>query len=285
MRRLSSVVPVVCLLAGSVLAADFTWTGNAYVSGNEATRYWNLTGNWNPSGLPAAGQSGLVNISNKYAVANADLAGSPAIEVATGGMVVHNNGATLSTPVTLSGGTWHMCPALTTYPWGPDRTLNASLTVTAPSYMKGGRGNTMYINGALTGSSLLTFQATDNYQTDGPDWVFTVANSTFSGGVVIDTGNYGTVWANASRALGTGDITVRSTGTLRFGANQDYSGATRTPVIYLEGGSTATADSLNSATFPFNIVVQMPAALSRLGFPWAGPATTSTAARSRSTGR
>ena len=87
MKRLSLSVLAVCLLAGSVHAADFTWDGGAYVSGTESTRYWSLTGNWNPDGMPAAGQSGLVNISNKYAVANGDLAGSPAIEVATGGMV------------------------------------------------------------------------------------------------------------------------------------------------------------------------------------------------------
>ena len=257
MKRFTATALVVaCLSVCTVRAADFTWDGGAYVSGTESTRYWNLTGNWNPDGAPAAGQSGLVNISNKYAVANADLAGSPAIEVATGGMVVHNNGVTLTTPVTLSGGTWHMCPALTTYPWGPDRVLNAGLTVTAPSFLKGGRGNLMRINGALSGSSLLTLQATDNYLTDGPEWVFTVANSTFSGGILIEASNYPMVWANASQALGTGDFTVRSTGTLIFGANQNYTGAARTPVLYLEGGATGMTDHLASATLPFNVVVQ-----------------------------
>ena len=264
-------MPFACFgLHGS--AADFTWDGGAYVSGTESTRYWNLTGNWNPDGVPAAGQSGLVNISNKYAVANADLAGSPAIEVATGGMVVHNNGVTLTTPVTLSGGTWHMCPALTTYPWGPDRVLNAGLTVTAPSFLKGGRGNLMQINGALSGSSLLTLQATDNYLTDGPEWVFTVANSTFSGGILIDASNYPIVWANASQALGTGDFTVRSTGTLIFGANQNYTGAARTPVLYLEGGATGMTDHLASATIPFNVVVQSRAATLGAG-TWADNCT------------
>jgi hypothetical protein len=256
MSRLSLTALIVCLLVASTHAADFTWTGGAYVTNNEATRYWNLPANWSPSGLPAAGQMGLVNISNKYAVANADLAGSPAIQVATGGMVVHNNGATLTTPVTLSGGTWHMCPDLTTYPWGPDRTLNASLAVTAPSFLKGGRGNNMRLNGALSGSALLTFQSTDSYQGDGAEWYFSVANSTFSGGVLIAAGNYPIVWANASQALGTGDITIGSTGKLVFGANQNYTGAARTPVLYLEGGATAMTDHLAGATVPFNVVVQ-----------------------------
>ena len=149
-----------------------------------------------------------------------------------------------------------MCPALTTYPWGPDRVLNAGLTVTAPSFVKGGRGNLMRINGVLGGGRLLTFQSTDNYLGDGPDWVFSVANSVFSGGILIDASNYPVVWANASQALGTGDFTVRSTGTLIFGANQNYTGAARTPVLYLEGGATGMTDHLASATIPFNVVVQ-----------------------------
>ncbi len=244
------------LCAGNASAVDYTWTGGAYVSGNEATRYWDLAGNWSPSGVPGAGQSAVVNIAGAYAVVDADLAGSPAIEVSAGGMVGHKNGVTLTTPVTLSGGTWHLCPNLNYYGWGPDRVLNAALTVTAPSFMKGGRGNNMRVNGALSGGGLLTFQGTDQYLGDGPDWSFYVANSTFSGGMVIDTGNYPVVWAMASQALGTGDITVRSTGTLFFGANQDYSGALRTPVLYLEGGATGMSDHFANGTIPFNVVVQ-----------------------------
>ena len=102
----------------------------------------------------------------------------------------------------------------------------------------------------------MTLRGTDSYLGDGPDWTISSSNNAFSGGILVDSGNNPNLWANASRALGTGDITVRSTGTLIFGANQDYSGASRTPVLYLEGGSTGMADHLSGATIPFSVVVQ-----------------------------
>ncbi|HUW83662.1 MAG TPA: dockerin type I domain-containing protein [Phycisphaerae bacterium] len=251
----ASVVMVACLLAGGAAAADFTWDGGAYVSGDEATRNWDLAANWAPDGVPASGQTGLVNMSSLYARANADLTGSPSIEVATGGLVAHVNGVTVTTAVTLSGGTWHTCPNLSGYPWGPDRVLNADLVVTDPSFMKGGRGNNLAINGLLQGSALLTFEASDSYQGDGPEWFFYHADSTHSAGLMIESGNNPVVWAMASQALGTGDITVRSTGTVGFGANQDYSGAARTPVIYLEGSQVMLQDYLSGATIPMDIIV------------------------------
>lgn len=254
MKRLASILSILCLLACTAVAADFTWDGGAYTSG-EATKNWDLPGNWDPDGIPAAGQTALVASNSPYAVANVDLAGSPAIEVAAGGQVVHKAGVALTTPVTLSGGTWSIGPN-TSYAWGSDRVLNAPLVVTADSKMTGVRGTLLRVNGALSGTGLLTFQSTDYYQGDGPDWVFTVPSSTFSGGILIAANNLPCIWANANQALGTGDITVRTTGVLGFGASQDYSDAARTPVVYLEGGSIAMPDGATNVTIPFDIVVQ-----------------------------
>jgi hypothetical protein len=272
-RILTIVLVTACLWACTVRAADFTWDGGAY-TGTEATKNWDLAGNWNPDGTPAAGHIALVASSSPYAVANVDLAGSPAVEVATGGQVVQKNGVTLTTPVTLSGGTWSTGPN-TNYAWGPDRVLNAPLTVTADSKMTGARGNVLRVNGALSGSGLLTFQGADSYQGDGPDWMLSVADSTFSGGVLLAANNYPVVWASANQALGTGDITIRATGLVRFGASQNYAGAARTPVLYLEGGTTGTSDHLANAMIPFDVVVQAAGGTLGTGAPnyWSNNAT------------
>ncbi len=250
-------VTCLCMVANTVSAADSLWDGGAF-TGSEATKSWDLPANWDPDGTPAAGQFALIAIGSPYAVASADLAGAPAVEVAIGGLVAHKNGVTLTSPLTLSGGTWHLCPDLNYYGWGPDRALAAGLMVTAPSYMKGGRGNTMRIDGPLAGAALLTFQGTDSYLGDGPDWVFRAADSTFSGGILIEANNSPVVRAAASGALGTGDITVRATGKLVFAATQDYTGAARTPVLRLEGGATGMSDHLAGAVIPFDVVVESP---------------------------
>ncbi len=229
--------------SATTLSQTCTWTGSV-------SQLWSVAGNWNPAVVPGAGMIGLINVSSPYPITDADLAGAPSIQVATGGLVSHKGGITLTTPVTLSGGTWRLTDSWT------GSTLNASLTVTTPSTMDGVRGTSLGISGALAGTALLTFRGTDNYLGDGPDWTISSSNNTFSGGILIDSGNNPNLWANASRALGTGDITVRSTGTLIFGANQDYSGASRTPVLYLESGATSMSDHLNGVAIPFNVVVQ-----------------------------
>jgi hypothetical protein len=74
MKRLPLAMLTVCLLAGSIRAADFTWDGGAYVSGTESTRYWNLTGNWNPGGLPGDGNyNPACNFNHDHSVDTVDL--------------------------------------------------------------------------------------------------------------------------------------------------------------------------------------------------------------------
>jgi hypothetical protein len=220
-----------------------TWTGST-------SQNWSVAGNWNPATVPGAGMIGLVNIASPYAITDANLAGSPTIQVASGGLVAHKGNVTLTTPVTLAGGTWRLGDA-----WAGS-TLNASLTVTAASVLDGVRGTSLGISGALGGTAPLTFRSTDQYLTDGADWTISSSNNPLTGDILIDSGNYPTVTAGASRALGTGDFTVRSTGRLVFGANQDYSGASRTPMLFLEGGTTGMTDHLAGASIPFNVVVQ-----------------------------
>ena len=252
---------LVCAVVCNVQAADFVWDGGAYAN-TEPSRNWTLPGNWNPDGQPAAGQSALVNISVPYAVANADLPGTP-VEVAAGGLVVHANSVTISSPITLSGGTWSV-GVDGNYFWNENHTLNGPVAITAASKMTGVRGNRLYINGALSGNGQITFESTDSHNgIIGTTWHLNAADSAFSGPIVVAANNGSIVTANASRALGTGDITVRSGSSLRIGNDQDYSGATRTPTVYLEGGQLITGDDLypvgrelQNATIPFAIVVQ-----------------------------
>ncbi len=244
---------MLCCIPALAGAADVNWDAGAYVSGSDSSRHWDLPGNWDPDGVPGAGQTALIGAADTYARANADLPGSPAIEVTTGGLLVQSAGVNLSMPLTLSGGTLHL-GASSADNWGADRVLNGSLTVAAPSFLKGRREQAMRINGVLAGDALLTFAGSDSYQGNGPDWLLYGADSLFAGGMLLESTHYPQVRAMANRVLGTGDITIRANATLAFSASQDYSGAARTPILYLEDGRVEITG--NNITLPFDTVVQ-----------------------------
>ena len=74
--------------------------------------------------------------------------------------------------------------------------------MTAASVLDGVRGTSLAISGALAGTALLTFRSTDQLPDDGADWTISSSNNLFSGGILIDSGNYPIVYANGSQGPG-----------------------------------------------------------------------------------
>jgi autotransporter-associated beta strand protein len=207
----------------SLPTTAWTWTGST--NGG-----WNTVGNWSPSGVPAS------NVDNKLTFAatpNAAmtnniagvltinslnfLSGSPLYSLTGNGLNFQTNGSgALPQIVTNSANSITL---------GAPLTLTNSLTVS-------GSGN-LSISGAVGGTGGLTNSGIGTV-------ILGNAGNTFSGGVNVLGG---TVQAAADSALGIGNVTGGSLGTLAF------TGTTATAKAYAMGGGTISVAAGQTVTF------------------------------------
>jgi autotransporter-associated beta strand protein len=225
-------------------AATSTWGGGT--SGS-----WSVAGNWAPSGVPASDQTTqLIFGATGNATMTDDIAGTLSLNSMTfnaGGptYVLTGNGLnfvtnTTTTPTTL--------PQLVSNS-SNSVSLNLPITLTGNLGVSGS-GN-VTLGGAIGGNGSLTMNGTGTLTLSGP--------STFAGGTSVQSG---TVSVATDAALGTGNVSGGSAGTLAatasFGTTKSFimGGGTITvpagQTLTFNGGSVAGAVLDSSGTFASN---------------------------------
>jgi autotransporter-associated beta strand protein len=193
------------LLAGRVQAVEKIFSVN---NGN-----LNAAGSWSPSGVPGAGDTGIIGGGGTIttAVFNANLAGPPdAIIVRTNGAIALSANMTTEHNIILAGGILRYGSG--SYTFGSTISLsNESRFLTTSGYNLSFTG-LIQNAGAEAGRLIITNSSTNLTFTI----TIRVARNTYSGGTVLCPG---TLVISSTDALGTGPVELNPGAILNWGAN------------------------------------------------------------------